>query len=98
MICVTCLLTAREGMEAELKTALEHVIARCAQHEGLILYRVHQHCEDPRRFCFYEQWTSREALAAHAASPEIAAHRAAIAPMIWEKEMECWEQLASVPA
>lgn len=98
MICVTCLLTAREGMEAELKAALEDVVPRCAHHEGLLLYRVHQHRDDPRRFCFYEQWASREALDKHAASPEIAKHRTAIAPMIWEKELELWEQLASVPA
>ncbi len=98
MICVTCLLTARAGTEAELKAALEDVIPRCAHHEGLLLYRVHQHSEDPRRFCFYEQWASRGALERHAASPEIAAYRAAVAPLIWERELEVWEQLASVPA
>jgi quinol monooxygenase YgiN len=49
--------------------------------EGCLTYAVHT-ATDPERVVFIERWASPEALAAHAASPHMAATNARMAPLL----------------
>jgi quinol monooxygenase YgiN len=65
--------TAQPGKETEAAEAFEALMAPTHAEDGCILYALHQGAEDPRRLAFVERWSSREALAAHLASPHIQA-------------------------
>jgi len=49
--------------------------------DGCLTYAVHT-AEEPERVVFVERWTSRDALAAHAASAHMAATNERLAPML----------------
>jgi quinol monooxygenase YgiN len=80
-----------------LREALE-VVARNVptvhREEGCLTYAVHT-AADPDRIIFVERWTTREALAAHAAAPHMAATNDQLAPML-AAPTDVW-QATSVP-
>ena len=51
------------------------------EEDGCLTYAVHT-AEDPERVVFVERWSSADALAAHAASPHMAATNERLAPML----------------
>lgn len=65
--------TAVPGREAEAEEAFRALVEPTHGEDGCILYALHRGVDDPRRLAFIERWASREALAAHLASPHIAA-------------------------
>jgi quinol monooxygenase YgiN len=65
MIIVTGSVTAKAGrMDDLLALSLEHV-RRSRQEPGCISHAVHRDTEDLQRLFFFEQWSDRDALAAH---------------------------------
>lgn len=48
--------------------------------DGCITYRFFQSVDEPTLFRVYEEWESKEALRAHGAHPNMAAHRERMAP------------------
>jgi quinol monooxygenase YgiN len=60
---------ARPEKRAELLELLRTFIAPTRQEAGCIEYQFHVSAEDPNAFMFYENWTSREALAQHLEMP-----------------------------
>ena len=46
-------------------------IAETRKEDGCLLYDLHESTTDPTRFVFVENWTTREALGAHARSAHV---------------------------
>ena len=66
-------LQAKPGKESELRAALLALIEPTHQEDGCVQYDLHEHTENPGRFAFYENWTSKEHLDRHLASSHLQA-------------------------
>ena len=93
-ITVVATFEARPGKEAELKKALLSLPGPTRKEAGCINYDLHILPENPAKFLFYENWTSKELLDAHLKSP----HIAALLPRVDElcvapPEIELWEKI-----
>lgn len=94
-ITVVATFEARPGKEAELKQALTGLVAPTRKETGCLNYDLHQLPENPARFMFHENWTSKAALDAHLKTP----HIQALLPRVGElalamPEIVIWEQIA----
>ena len=67
---------AKPGREAELRAVLEGFVAPTRQEDGCLRYDLFVDLDDPTKFTFIEEWSSREALEAHGKSSHITAGRA----------------------
>ena len=94
-VTVVATFQARPGKEAELKNALIGLVTPTRQEAGCINYDLHASPEDPAKFLFHENWTSKELLDAHLKSP----HIAALLPRVDElcvafPKIKIWEKIA----
>jgi len=94
-ITVVATFQARPGKEAELKSALTGLVAPTRQEAGCLNYDLHLDPEEPSKFLFHENWTSRAHLDVHLKS----AHIAALLPRVDElclafPEIKIWERIA----
>ncbi len=85
---------ARVGKEAELKAALLGLLAPTRKEAGCLNYDLHESPEDPARFLFHENWTSKAHLDAHLQS----AHIQVLLPRVDElctafPEIKIWERI-----
>jgi quinol monooxygenase YgiN len=74
---------------ARIKAKREHVdavrevligfVAPTRGEDGCIVYDLFQNLDDPADFTFVEEWTDKDALAAHGQSPHITSGRAKLA-------------------
>jgi quinol monooxygenase YgiN len=64
---------AKPGKESELRQALIGLIEPTRREAGCVQYDLHVDHETPRHYFFYENWTSKERLDAHLASPHLGA-------------------------
>jgi len=62
---------AKPGKEAEVKRELLKMVEPSRKDAGSVQYNLHQATDDPRRFVFYENWASREALDKHLQTPHL---------------------------
>lgn len=67
---------AQPGKEAELQRVLESFIAPTRLEDGCLRYELFVDLDDPAKFTFIEEWSSRAALQAHGQSAHIQAGRA----------------------
>ena len=93
-ITVVATFQARSGKENELRAALTGLLAPTRKEAGCLNYDLHQSPEDPTKFLFHENWTSKELLDAHLKSP----HIAALLPRVDElcvafPEIKIWEKI-----
>jgi len=72
-IIVVATFQAKPGKEAELKKALIGLVAPTRQEAGCLNYDLHASPEDPAKFLFHENWTSKALLDAHLQSAHIKA-------------------------
>ncbi len=94
-ITVVATFQARPGKETELKNALIGLVTPTRKEAGCINYDLHASPEDPAKFLFHENWTSKAHLDAHLKT----AHIAALLPRVDElcvafPEIKIWEQIA----
>ena len=94
-ITVVATFEAISGKEAELKAALTGLVAPTRKEAGCLNYDLHQLPEDPKKFLFHENWTSKAHLDAHLQSP----HIKALLPRVPElavamPEIKIWEKIA----
>ncbi len=94
-ITVVATFQAKRGQEAELQKALFSLVAPTRQELGCINYDLHVSPEEPGKFLFYENWTSRAALDLHLQSP----HIQGLLPRMDElavgmPEIKTWEKIA----
>jgi autoinducer 2-degrading protein len=64
--------SVKQGEEEKAKEWMRKMQEHMRRERGCRLYVGHQSTEDPRRFCFYEQYVDQAALDAHRAAPYFA--------------------------
>lgn len=64
-------IVAKPGCELRLRQELETLIQPTRAEQGCLQYDLHVSTENPGHFLFYENWTSREALDRHLATPHL---------------------------
>ena len=69
MIVLLVQFTVRAGTEPHARHCIEKMQENTRREAGCRMYVGHQSCNDPRRFCFYEQYDDAAALDAHRAAP-----------------------------
>ena len=94
-ITVVATFQAKPGKEAELKKALISLLAPTHKEVGCINYDLHESPEDPAKFLFYENWTSKAHLDAHLQNT----HIQVLLPRMGElcvgmPEIKIWEKIA----
>ena len=93
-VTVAATFQARPGKEAELRAALTGLVAPTRKEAGCLNYDLHQSPENPAKFLFHENWTSKGHLDVHLQS----AHIKALLPRVDElcvafPEITLWEQI-----
>jgi quinol monooxygenase YgiN len=83
-LTVVAEMRAKPGRESDLRNILLSLIEPTRKEEGCIQYDLHVDTDDPGRFVFYENWTSRERLSVHLNSPPLRAFVAASADLLAE--------------
>ncbi|MBZ0137788.1 MAG: antibiotic biosynthesis monooxygenase [Planctomycetes bacterium] len=73
MLTVVAKVRAKTGREAEVESELSKLVAATRKENGCLNYDLHRSQTEPNVFLFYENWTDRAALDAHAASPHMRA-------------------------
>ncbi len=77
---------AKPGHENEVAAIFEKLQAASRQEPGCLMYVVHRHTEDPRRFFIYEQYRDAAALKAHRDSPHFQQYAAKSLRKIGERQ------------
>ena len=72
-ITVVATFVARPGKETELRNVLIGLVTPTRQENGCLNYDLHVSSENPGRFLFHENWTTKMALEAHLQSPHVQA-------------------------
>jgi quinol monooxygenase YgiN len=94
-ITVVATFQAKPGKETELKKALISLVAPTRKEVGCINYDLHASPEDPAKFLFHENWTSKAHLDAHLQNT----HVQVLLPRLNElavgmPEIKIWEKIA----
>jgi quinol monooxygenase YgiN len=71
MLYVIATASVKQEKRDAFREGAKVCIAATRQEDGCLLYDLHESITDPMRFVFVEQWTSREALGAHARSAHL---------------------------
>ena len=94
-VTVIATFQARPGKEAELTAALIALVAPTRQEAGCINYDLHVLPDEPAKFLFHENWTSKAHLDAHLQSAHIKAFLPRLdALCVVPPEIKIWEQIA----
>ena len=74
MVVLAVTWMAKVGREAEVTALFSKLTEESRKEPGCLLYQVHRHKTEPRRFFIYEQYKDDAALEAHRASPHFLQH------------------------
>ena len=69
MVVLAVTWMARVGREQEVATIFSKLTEESRKEPGCLVYQVHKHKTEPRRFFIYEQYTDQAALDTNRASP-----------------------------
>jgi len=69
MVVLAVTWMAKTGRESEVVAVFEKLTTESRKEPGCLMYQVHKHKTDPRRFFVYEQYKDDAALEAHRTSP-----------------------------
>jgi quinol monooxygenase YgiN len=69
MVVLAVTWMAKVGREAEVTGVLSKLTDESRKEPGCVMYQVHRHKTEPRRFFIYEQYKDDAALEAHRATP-----------------------------
>jgi quinol monooxygenase YgiN len=83
-LTVVAEMLAKPGKEEELRTTLLALVEPTRKEDGCVQYDVHQSTDEPGRFVFYENWTSRGHLDRHLQSPHLTAFAKAAPELLAE--------------
>ena len=94
-VTVVATFQAKPGKEEELKKVLTGLVAPTRQEAGCINYDLHQSPEEPGKFLFHENWTSKAHLDAHLQSAHIKASLPRVPELaVGMPEIKIWERIA----
>lgn len=93
-VTVIATFQAKPGKEAKLRESLLGLVAVTRKEPGCLNYDLHQSSEEPAKFLFHENWSSKAALDTHLKS----AHIAALLPRMDDlcvafPQITLWEQI-----
>lgn len=71
MLTVVAEIIAKPGCEERLQEELLRCVEPTRAEQGCLQYDLHVATDRPGHFLFYENWTSREALDRHLATPHL---------------------------
>jgi autoinducer 2-degrading protein len=69
MVVLAVTWMSKVGRESEVIATFEKLTTESRKEPGCLMYQVHKHKTDPRRFFVYEQYKDEAALEAHRTSP-----------------------------
>ena len=93
-LTVVATFQAKPGKEAELRAALMGLLAPTRKEAGCLNYDVHQATDNPAKFLFHENWTSKAHLDAHLQSPHIKALLPRVNELCTEfPQITLWERI-----
>src|ERR1700758_715789 len=69
MLVLAVTWVANPGLENEVAVIFDKLQTASRQEPGCLMYNVHRHVDDPRRFFIYEQYRDAAALESHRNSP-----------------------------
>ena len=69
MVVLAVTWMAKTGRESEVAAVFEKLSAESRKEPGCIMYQVHKHKTESRRFFVYERYRDEAALEAHRAAP-----------------------------
>ncbi|HXY15762.1 MAG TPA: putative quinol monooxygenase [Terriglobales bacterium] len=69
MVVLAVIWMAKQGREAEVASIFSKLTEESRKEPGCLMYVVHRHKTDPRRYFVYEQYKDDAALEAHRSSP-----------------------------
>jgi (4S)-4-hydroxy-5-phosphonooxypentane-2,3-dione isomerase len=69
MVVLAVTWVAKSGKEAEVAALFSKLTEESRKEAGCVMYQVHRHKTEPRRFFIYEQYKDDAALEAHRAAP-----------------------------
>ena len=72
-VILTAMVKAKPGQEDTVKEALLSLVEPTRKEPGCLCYNLHRSKSDPTQFMFYEQWASKDHLAAHGKTPHMKA-------------------------
>jgi len=86
---------AHAGKENDLQQLLASLVTPTRAEAGCLNYDLHQSTDDPTRFLFHENWTSKEHLDRHLASPHVTAVLSKLGGLVAEPaQISLWRQIA----
>ncbi len=69
MVVLAVTWVAKTGRESEVADLFAKLTAESRKEPGCVMYQVHRHRTEPRRFFIYEQYKDDAALESHRAAP-----------------------------
>lgn len=96
-LTVIAFITAKAGMQQQVREVLLDLVAQTRQEKGCVNYDLHQSQENPREFVMYENWESAAALDAHAKSAHLQAFGKAAAQLLERPtEIKKWDMVSDL--
>lgn len=98
MVVLAVTWRAKIGHEAEVANLFSKLTEQSRKEPGCVLYQVHRHRTEPRRFFIYEQYRDDAALEAHRTSPHFLQYARKELPKIAERiDGQLYELLPLIP-
>ena len=85
MVVLAVTWMAKVGRENEVAAIFAKLTEASRTEPGCVMYQVHRHKTDPRRFFIYEQYKDDGALEAHRAAPHFLQHARKELPKIADR-------------
>ena len=85
MVVLAVTWMAKNGHENEVAEVFKKLTEESRREPGCIMYLVHRHKTEPRRFFVYEQYKDDAALEAHRAAPHFLQHVKKELPKLGER-------------
>jgi quinol monooxygenase YgiN len=94
MVVLAVTWMAKQGREAEVVGVFSKLTEASRKEPGCVVYQVHRHKTDPRRFFIYELYKDDAALEAHRATPHFLQHAKKELPRVADRvEGQLYEPL-----
>jgi (4S)-4-hydroxy-5-phosphonooxypentane-2,3-dione isomerase len=85
MVVLAVTWMARVGHEAEVAAIFSKLTEESRKEPGCVVYQVHRHKTEPRRYFIYEQYKDDAALEAHRSAPHFLQHAKKDLPKVAER-------------
>ena len=85
MVVLAVTWMAKVGHEAEVAAIFAKLAEESRKEPGCVVYQVHRHKTEPRRYFIYEQYKDDAALEAHRAAPHFLQHANKDLPKVGER-------------